>query len=365
VPVATDVRFASVVAGDWNTCGLDLQGHAFCWGRADVYQLSGARVSEPCYKGKPCSFAPVAVQPALAFKRLALGSFHACGITVDDRIVCWGSHQNGQLGSDSAISSCPVQQYGRTLTVIPCRRDALPVIHPVAWREIGASVSATCGLDADGGVYCWGLQVGDVGAHVVFPTPRRIEAPGGVSGLSVSNFRSVVLSREGLPLEWGVAREKERDLYYVSAVAAFEADEEQALRDGPFLQMVTGGGTHTCGLTAAGDAYCWGMNARGQLGTGSGSAIRFAPTDKWRPGKVAGGWQFRMISGGGWHTCGITTQGGALCWGWNALGQLGIGSEDALRREPAAVAAPTTQAYAPAQAGHQAEGTPSRFYRPP
>jgi alpha-tubulin suppressor-like RCC1 family protein len=32
---------------------------------------------------------------------------------------------------------------------------------------------------------------------------------------------------------------------------------------------LSAGGTHSCGLTTGGLAYCWGENVRGQLGTGT------------------------------------------------------------------------------------------------
>jgi serine/threonine protein kinase/alpha-tubulin suppressor-like RCC1 family protein len=82
---------------------------------------------------------------------------------------------------------------------------------------------------------------------------------------------------------------------------------------------VAAGGMHTCALTAAGEAYCWGGNDRGQLGTGE-TERRSAP------GAVAGRLRFGALSGGVLHTCALTRGGAAYCWGANDAGQLGDGS---------------------------------------
>jgi alpha-tubulin suppressor-like RCC1 family protein len=95
-----------------------------------------------------------------------------------------------------------------------------------------------------------------------------------------------------------------------------------------FTQL-TGGGAHTCGLTSNGSAYCWGSNGSGQLGDNSSQARDI-------PVPVATDLKFASIDAGAQHTCGLTSNGTAYCWGRNDRGQLGDGTTDA-RSVPEAV----------------------------
>ena len=84
--------------------------------------------------------------------------------------------------------------------------------------------------------------------------------------------------------------------------------------------QVSAGSNHTCAITPENRAYCWGLNFDGQLGIGTTS---FGSN---KPVAVAGGVRFIQISAGADFTCGIATTNKAYCWGNNGNGQLGVGS---------------------------------------
>ena len=102
-----------------------------------------------------------------------------------------------------------------------------------------------------------------------------------------------------------------------------------AVRGGLVFAQLTGGGAHTCGLTSDGSPYCWGSNVNGQLGDNS-STNRDAPVS------VATGLKFVRIDAGVQHTCALTSDGRAYCWGRNNRGQLGDGTTT-LRSVPVVV----------------------------
>jgi alpha-tubulin suppressor-like RCC1 family protein len=96
------------------------------------------------------------------------------------------------------------------------------------------------------------------------------------------------------------------------------------------FEKLAGGAAHTCGLTSDGTAYCWGNNASGQLGDNS-------TTSRNAPVPVATGLKFVSIDAGAAHTCAVTSAGEAYCWGRNNRGQLGNGTTTPFSAVPVAV----------------------------
>src|SRR5690606_9509075 len=86
--------------------------------------------------------------------------------------------------------------------------------------------------------------------------------------------------------------------------------------------QIAAGQAHTCGLTFDGTAWCWGTNIQGRLGTIDPNPQVTAPS------KVNTTLRFVQLAAHSTaiSTCGLTADGKAWCWGWNGSGQLGDGT---------------------------------------
>lgn len=84
-------------------------------------------------------------------------------------------------------------------------------------------------------------------------------------------------------------------------------------------RSISAGSEHSCGITTDNRAYCWGHGDWGQLANGTGSSDT--------PKLVSASLSFAKITAGPNFTCGITTGGETYCWGANSIGQLGDGKK--------------------------------------
>lgn len=75
----------------------------------------------------------------------------------------------------------------------------------------------------------------------------------------------------------------------------------------------------TCGLDIAGHIYCWGSEANGQLGRGSNQG-----TGQQEPARIASSKRFISLAAGKSHFCAVDTNFELWCWGGNSEGQLGL-----------------------------------------
>jgi len=97
-------------------------------------------------------------------------------------------------------------------------------------------------------------------------------------------------------------------------------DTAMPRRPVPALAVITRGTEHACGLSPSGRAFCWGSNRLGQLGDDGRLASR---TTDGPAVAVDTRESFVVISAGANHTCALTREGVAYCWGLNLTGELG------------------------------------------
>jgi hypothetical protein len=87
------------------------------------------------------------------------------------------------------------------------------------------------------------------------------------------------------------------------------------------VTAIAAGDNHTCAVTTAGAAYCWGQDDSFQLGSNP-------QANHYLPAEVDSQYNFVTIAAGGLHTCGLITAGVVACWGNDGYGQIGRPQND-------------------------------------
>jgi len=298
---------------------------------------------------------------------VSAGMTHTCAVTTAGDAYCWGQNESGQLGigfrspyvaSPTRVSgglrfgyvgaggsfTCGLTSAGAAycwgtdssgVLGIGARDTVgssvpVPVSGGLTFTSLSVGPDHVCGMAANGQGFCWGNgDLGQLGTNMMQLSgrvPELVEplASGGPTTLSATGFlHTCGIDSSGHAYCWGGL------LYQVAALGNFVFIDQwtqypTAIHGGLIFQSVKTGFFHTCGITANGAAYCWGTNSGGELGVGATTGGDPEPTP------VAGGLKFQQIaSGQGEYTCGVVVGGAAYCWGVNDNGELGSSADSA------------------------------------
>ena len=236
-----------------------------------------------------------------AYTAIAVGQYQSCALTSAGGVECWGGYGSGQaLGS-----TLPVGVPGLESGVV----------------AITAAGLHSCALTASGGVKCWGGNThGELGTGNLVSSTTPVDVVGlssGVAAISAGSFSTCALMNTGGMKCWGYNAAGQLG----DGTTTYRTTPVDVLGLGGTVKQIAAGTTHTCGLMTTGGVKCWGENIQAQLGNGN-------RIDSLVPVGVVGlASGVASISAGGNHSCVVTTAHGAKCWGDNRFGELGDGTK--------------------------------------
>ncbi len=200
---------------------------------------------------------------------------------------------------------------------------------PLAFRQVDAGTLHTCAITAAGEAWCWGSgDLGDLGNGKGTGSLRPVAVAGGLKFVEIRAGTSFSCGLATDDRAWCWGANQFGQLGDGSGVLEHTTPTPVAGRRR--FRQIHPGLNHTCALTFDNVAFCWGQNDTGQLGDGT-------TTNRNKPVRVRSSLRFKQVRAGGGQSCGLTQQGQAYCWGGNNAGQLGDGTT-VQRFTPAAVA---------------------------
>lgn len=250
--------FPRVSVGVGTSCVLEANGHGLCWGNTlnglmqppnaplvalDMGGLYGCGLladgTPRCWPGNNHP-TPTSV-PDAKFRKVSVGSLTACGIRLDEGLVCWGNPKY-------ALTDPPQGRF----------------------RDVSTGDNHACAVKTDGTAVCWGLNVSG-----------QANAPGGYF-LSVyaGTHHSCGLIDGELIRCWGYDLFGSLQDRRVRALALGDHATCAILLDGSVecagdselqtkapsgkFEQIDLGSYHGCGVRPGGAIECWGLNADGQ-----------------------------------------------------------------------------------------------------
>lgn len=237
----------------------------------------------------------------------------------------------------------PMLATGLLVSTVGCREDAESPTGPAAqalaaaataltFEQVAAGGVHTCGVATDTRGYCWGgNNSGAVGDRTTTQRQTPVLIVGGLQFRQISAGSGNGGTTCGVTIAYKAYCWGANNYGQIGDGTTTTRLRPVPVAGGQLFRRIDSEFFHTCGVSYPDNkAYCWGYNFYGQLGDGT-------TTNRLKPAAVVGTLRFRLVSTGGVHTCGVTTNDRAFCWGWNRYGQIGDNTTTIRRLRPTLV----------------------------
>jgi alpha-tubulin suppressor-like RCC1 family protein len=256
---------------------------------------------------------------------------HECAIKFSGQLYCWGSNNFGQIG-DGTLND---------------RSTPTLIDSGVSYVFVAVGATHTCGITSASAVpantlKCWGKnsagQLGD-GTTTNQLSPVIIDIGVAYAQVVTGHSHSCALTAASATPANAIKCWGNNSSGQVGDTTMIQKLLPTTVDVGVNYALITAGAYHTCGVTTAANLpgkalKCWGFNASGQIGDGTQSSTS-------TPLIIDSGVTYASVSGGLYHTCGITSSTAPIpnalkCWGDNSYYELGDGTQS-LRLLPTAI----------------------------
>lgn len=311
-PVGIGGEWTDVAAGYRYTCGIS-DSVVHCWGSGADGRLGDGRTASSA-DVSPVALPAPAVQIATHFD-------HSCVITDDGALHCWGNNEEGQLTVAGSTSE------PRPVAVAPELR----------FQTVGLGQGHTCAIQTTGALLCWGRnttgQLGQgEGAPVRITTPSAVGTDTDWDALAVGQDQALAIRLDGTLWAFGLdGNDLEVGSLGLPGIGVYTTPVQ--VGDADNWRLVATDTFHSCGIRGAGELWCWGQNADGQLALADRE-----PRDL--PTRVGTRDDWEAVAVSRFHTCALRRDGTVWCAGANWNGQLGQGDFEARDELTPVLAAP-------------------------
>ena len=296
--------FSELAIGDRFICGLSDRGKVFCRGYNDRGQV-GHEIENAVHPWNEVSLG------GLVVTQIAAGDAHACALTSDDALYCWGNNGKGAVK--------PGEPYVPT----PAPVLVLDGLGEEVVQSLALGLSSTCAILESGQVKCWGINgYGQVGAPSLAPAIQPIHngegSPVQVLSLGAGREHFCAYGTDHELLCWGRnSRGQLGNGKKSTWPLPVEIGGQVLSLDGS--SEIHLGQRHSCLLNGE-SVYCWGSNFKKQVAPESAEIFLPIPTPVLglTASQLEVGFAHNCISAGGVEKI--------QCWGDNASGQVGDAS---------------------------------------